>query len=92
MPGLQGEPRAQLSLASYNASPLLRLRPSDLLLYSARVIPGNDINVTKLMNRISALGPEIALGRNENLHCSGHAYKCCPQPSFSAMHSSSATK
>ena len=72
---LQGEPRAALSLASQNASPLLKLSPSDLLLYSARVIPGNDTKVMGMMNRISALGPEIALGRHENLHTSGHAYQ-----------------
>lgn len=72
---VQGEPRAALSMASQNASPLLKLLPSDLLLYSARVIPGNDAKVMGMMNRISALGPEIALGRNENLHTSGHAYQ-----------------
>ncbi len=34
---LQAEPRAALSLASRGASPLLRLDPSDLILYSAKV-------------------------------------------------------
>ena len=29
-----------------------------------------------MMNKISELGPEIAMGRNENLHTSGHAYRC----------------
>lgn len=29
-----------------------------------------------MMNAISQLGPEIAMGRDENLHTSGHAYKC----------------
>ena len=72
---LQGEPRAALSMASQNASPLLKLSESDLLLYSARVIPGNDTKVMQMMNRISELGPEIALGRHENLHTSGHAYQ-----------------
>ena len=33
---LQAEPRAALSLASRGASPLLRLNPSDLILYSAK--------------------------------------------------------
>lgn len=34
---MQAEPRAALSLASREASPLLRLSKSDLLLYSAKV-------------------------------------------------------
>lgn len=43
--GSQGEPRAALSKAAAKASPLLQLRPEDLLLYSAKVIPGNDQKV-----------------------------------------------
>lgn len=72
---LQAEPRAALNMASKDASPLLKLLPSDLVLYSAKVIPGNDTKVMQMMNRISALGPEIAMGRHENLHTSGHAYQ-----------------
>lgn len=33
---MQAEPRAALSLASRGASPILRLDPSDLILYSAK--------------------------------------------------------
>ena len=73
--GSQAEPRAALSLASRGASHLLKLRPSDLLLYSAKVIPGNDTKVVQMMNRIAELGPEIAMGRDEGLHTSGHAYR-----------------
>lgn len=54
---------------------MLKLAPSDLLLYSAKVIPGNDTRVIQMMNSIAAMGPEIAMGRGENLHTSGHAYQ-----------------
>lgn len=40
------------------------------------MIPGNDTRVIEMMNNISRLGPEIAMSRNENLHTSGHAYRC----------------
>lgn len=73
--GSQAEPRAALALASREASHLLKLRPSDLLLYSAKVIPGNDTRVIQMMNKIAELGPEIAMGRDEGLHTSGHAYR-----------------
>ena len=73
---LQAEERAALSLAARDASHMLKLQPSDLILYSAKVIPGNEPRVTQMMNNISALGPEIAMGRGENLHTSGHAYRC----------------
>ncbi|CAK0785256.1 hypothetical protein CVIRNUC_008462 [Coccomyxa viridis] len=73
--GSQAEPRSALTLASREASPLLRLTPSDLILYSAKVIPGNDTRVVEMMNNIARLGPEIAMSRGENLHTSGHAYR-----------------
>ena len=76
--GLQAEPRAALCLASREASHLLKLAPTDLLLYSAKIIPGNDTKVMSMMNNVSALGVEIAMGASEGLHTSGHAYRCVP--------------
>jgi len=73
--GSQAEPRAALALAAREASHLLKLRTSDLLLYSAKIIPGNDTRVVQMMNRIAELGPEIAMSRDEGLHTSGHAYR-----------------
>lgn len=29
----------------------------------------------KMMNRIAELGPNLVMGRGENLHTSGHAYR-----------------
>lgn len=74
--GSQAEPRSALNMASMEASPLLKLKPDDLVLYSAKVIPGNEVRVMRMMNRISEMGAEVAMGRGENLHCSGHAYRC----------------
>ncbi|KAL3161242.1 hypothetical protein ABBQ38_009606 [Trebouxia sp. C0009 RCD-2024] len=73
--GSQAEPRAALCLASREASLNLKLSPTDLLLYSAKIIPGNDTKVMSMMNNVSALGVEIAMGASEGLHTSGHAYR-----------------
>ena len=54
---------------------MLKLSPTDLLLYSAKIIPGNDTKVMSMMNNVSALGVEIAMGASEGLHTSGHAYR-----------------
>ena len=75
---MQAEPRAQLALAAKQSSQNLKLLKSDLILYAARVIPGNDTRVTQMMNNIAHQGAEIAMGRSENLHTSGHAYRCSP--------------
>ena len=71
--GSQAEPRAALSLAAHGASPTLKLGPGDLVLYSAKVIPGNETRVTEMMNAIAARGVTLAASRDEGLHSSGHA-------------------
>lgn len=73
--GSQAEPRAALNLAAFGASPFLKIQPEDLILYSAKVIPGNEARVMKMMNSLAGFGCEIAMGRGENLHTSGHAYQ-----------------
>jgi mRNA degradation ribonuclease J1/J2 len=60
--GSQGEPFAALNLAAHGASPVLTLERSDLLLYSAKVIPGNQKRVARLFNKVAEWGPEVASG------------------------------
>ncbi|KAL5748312.1 hypothetical protein ACOSP7_025342 [Xanthoceras sorbifolium] len=73
--GSQAEPRAALNLASYGGSHSLKLTKEDVILYSAKVIPGNESRVMKMLNRISEVGSTIVMGRNEGLHTSGHGYR-----------------
>ncbi|XP_073024962.1 ribonuclease J-like isoform X2 [Primulina eburnea] len=73
--GSQAEPRAALNLASYGSSHSLKLNKDDLILYSAKVIPGNETRVMKMLNRVSEIGSTIVMGKNEMLHTSGHAYR-----------------
>ncbi|KAG9155963.1 hypothetical protein Leryth_012040 [Lithospermum erythrorhizon] len=73
--GSQAEPRAALNLASFGSSHSLKLNKEDLILYSAKVIPGNETRVMKMLNRITDIGSNIVMGRNELLHTSGHAYR-----------------
>ncbi|KAJ7553257.1 hypothetical protein O6H91_06G089900 [Diphasiastrum complanatum] len=73
--GSQAEPRAALNLASFGSSRALKLTKDDIILYSAKMIPGNETRVIKMMNRIAELGPKIVMGKQENLHTSGHGYR-----------------
>ncbi|KAI9384681.1 hypothetical protein POPTR_012G095800v4 [Populus trichocarpa] len=73
--GSQAEPRAALNLASYGSSHAFKLNEEDVILYSAKVIPGNESRVMKMMNRISEIGSTIVMGKNELLHTSGHGYR-----------------
>lgn len=73
--GSQAEPRAALNLASFGGSHSLKLGKEDVILYSAKVIPGNETRVMKMLNRITDLGPTIVMGKKEGLHTSGHGYR-----------------
>ncbi|GKV13805.1 hypothetical protein SLEP1_g24781 [Rubroshorea leprosula] len=73
--GSQAEPRAALNLASYGGSHSFKLTKEDVILYSAKVIPGNESRVMKMLNRISEIGSNIVMGKNEGLHTSGHGYR-----------------
>ncbi|XP_027919725.1 ribonuclease J isoform X3 [Vigna unguiculata] len=73
--GSQAEPRAALNLASYGSSHSFKLTKEDIVLYSAKVIPGNESRVMEMLNRISDIGSTIIMGKNECLHTSGHGYR-----------------
>jgi len=46
----------------------------DIVLYSAKVIPGNESHVMEMLYHISEICPAIVMGKNECLHTSGHVY------------------
>ncbi|KAG2293387.1 hypothetical protein Bca52824_040056 [Brassica carinata] len=58
--GSQAEPRAALNLASYGSSHAFKLTKEDIILYSAKVIPGNEARVMKMMNRLADIGPKLS--------------------------------
>ncbi|XWS47822.1 hypothetical protein CRYUN_Cryun13aG0018000 [Craigia yunnanensis] len=65
--GSQVKPRAAMNLASYGSSHSLKLNKEDVILYSAKVIPGNESRVMKMLNRISEIGSTIVMGKEEVL-------------------------
>lgn len=71
--GSQGEPRAALSRIADGNHPLVRLGPGDACVFSSRVIPGNEIAIRSLQNRLSDLGVEIHTEKDHpGIHVSGH--------------------
>jgi ribonuclease J len=71
--GSQGEPRAALSRIADGNHPLVKLREGDACIFSSRVIPGNEISIRSLQNRLSDLGVEIHTERDHpGIHVSGH--------------------
>ncbi len=71
--GSQGEPRAALSRIADDNHPLVKLKSGDSCIFSSRVIPGNEISIRSLQNRLSDLGVEIHTERDHpGIHVSGH--------------------
>jgi ribonuclease J len=72
--GTQGEPRAALSrLASQNHD-LLRLEEGDEVVFSSRVIPGNEKAVLEVIEKLERAGVRVwHRGVEDELHVSGHA-------------------
>ena len=70
--GSQGEPRAALARLASGENRDIGLQPGDSVVFSSRVIPGNEKSIGRLQNQLSAMGVEIITDRDADLHVSGH--------------------
>jgi ribonuclease J len=70
--GSQGEPRAALSRIAEGNHPDVQLGKGDAVIFSSRVIPGNDLAIFDLHNKLSALGVEVLTADEYFVHVSGH--------------------
>ncbi|KPM25360.1 RNA-metabolising metallo-beta-lactamase [Citromicrobium sp. RCC1885] len=69
--GGQGEPRAALGRMADKNHPL-ELARGDVVLFSSRQIPGNEIAIGKIMNQLAERGIEMVTDRQSMIHVSGH--------------------
>ncbi len=70
--GSQGEPRAALARIARGDHPSVQLGEGDAVIFSSRIIPGNDIAIHELHNQLSALGVEVLTVEDHFVHVSGH--------------------
>jgi ribonuclease J len=69
--GGQGEPRAALGrIASGNHE--LKLSEGDTIIFSSRIIPGNEVAIGRIMNQLSDIGALIVTEKQAHVHVSGH--------------------
>ena len=69
--GGQGEPRAALSRIAEDSHPLA-LEAGDVVLFSSRQIPGNEIAIGRIQNRLAARDITMVTDRQSAIHVSGH--------------------
>ena len=70
--GSQGEPRSALARIAAGDHPEVVLEAGDTVIFSSRIIPGNEISINRLHNRLSEQGVEVVTTNEENVHVSGH--------------------
>lgn len=69
--GGQGEPRAALGRMADMNHPI-ELTAGDVVLFSSRQIPGNEIPIGKIQNQLAARGITMVTDRQALIHVSGH--------------------
>jgi ribonuclease J len=69
--GGQGEPRAALARVADESHPVA-LEKGDVVLFSSRQIPGNEIAIGRVQNKLAERGVEMVTDRQSEIHVSGH--------------------
>lgn len=71
--GTQGEARAGLNKISHGMFKPFKIKKGDLVLFSSKVIPGNERNIFDMISRLEKLGADVMFNTNPPIHASGHA-------------------
>ena len=70
--GAQGEPMAALSRIANGSHPAIKLEKGDLVVYSSKQIPGNELAIGHVQNALAAKGVEVITEKQAHVHVSGH--------------------
>ncbi|MBF0423100.1 MAG: ribonuclease J [Magnetococcales bacterium] len=72
--GSQGEQNSSLTRIAHGEHREISIQPGDMVILSARFIPGNEQTIWSLVNRMSRSGAEVIHEHNmPQIHVSGHA-------------------
>ncbi len=70
--GSQGEPRAALSRIASGDHPRVSMEDGDTVIFSSRVIPGNEVSISQLQNQLASRNIRIVTWEDAFVHVSGH--------------------
>ncbi|MGH9750485.1 MAG: ribonuclease J [Candidatus Polarisedimenticolia bacterium] len=71
--GSQGEPMSALSRIALDDHKDVAVEEGDVVVVSARAIPGNEKMINRVVNHLYRRGTEVIVGGRPPLHVSGHA-------------------
>ena len=70
--GSQGEPRAALPRMSIDDHRYVKLGADDMVVFSARAIPGNEKAIARTMSHVARRGADVVTESMKHVHVSGH--------------------
>ena len=70
--GSQGESNAALGRMANGRHPHLTLEPGDRVIFSSKMIPGNETEILALQNQLAQIDVEIISPNGSDIHVSGH--------------------
>jgi ribonuclease J len=71
--GSQGEPMSALALMASSDNKWLKLGPTDTVILSSHPIPGNEANVSKVIDGMTRQGADVVHSGIDDVHATGHA-------------------
>lgn len=70
--GCQGDFQSALRRLSYGEDATFKLGTGDRVVFSSKVIPGNEKQISRIMNKITEAGAEVVTAYDYHIHASGH--------------------
>lgn len=73
--GSQAEPRSSLTRMANDDHNIVRLKNTDTVVFSARVIPGNETGIYRMMDALARKDVTVITAKHQPVHASGHAQR-----------------
>ncbi len=73
--GCQGDFLSALRRFSYGEDGTFKPGPGDLVIFSSKVIPGNEKKIYRIYNKLTEFGAEVITASDHLIHASGHPGK-----------------
>ncbi len=73
--GSQGEPRGAMARIAFEEHPDIALDPGDTVIFSSKIIPGNELAIARIYNQLMRSGIQVITERRDFVHVSGHPHR-----------------
>ncbi|KYH12777.1 ribonuclease J [Neorickettsia sp. 179522] len=73
--GCQGDELAAVNRLSQGTHNSFTINSDDTIIFSSKMIPGNEKRIAKMINRFIAMGVNVVTEKTHSVHVSGHPYR-----------------